>query len=356
MNEESWNIGATTTSSSSRPDTIVLRIFSPSPPLSGNACGRLSVAAFLFDTSDRRTERRGTREHGRAMEEAASAVASAGIMLVMNGSGNGFVPCGTDLCTGTVYADLCMTRPADFSRALARDNPELFYGFWGRYHNMVAEARLKPPHSGLDALLRWRRRLNAQKLVKTIEGELPSFFAYSQAVDGVLASAVPDGCEVHGSALYWQCADACTDKVWRLPDGHRFEIHPASLTCKARPAAEVPPPPQLLAHYNNECDSTETGANPPIDAATSHSQCPQCKGQAVPNLIELGVETCVDSAFSALNYVTWRLAVEEVCVRVWGGGDGRWGCGTRGGWGVWFAKTNPRCVFQRAACQRGSRG
>eukprot|EP00754_Rhynchopus_humris_P006749 Rhum_TRINITY_DN13203_c0_g1::Rhum_TRINITY_DN13203_c0_g1_i1::g.57987::m.57987 len=246
------------------------------------------------------------------MEEAASAVASAGIMLVMNGSGNGFVPCGADLCKGTVYADLCMTRPADFSRALAQENPELFYGFWGRYHNMVAEARLKPPHSGLDTLLRWRSRLNAQKLVETIEGELPSFFAYSQAADGVLSSAVPDGCEVHGSALYWQCADACTDKVWRLPDGHRFEIHPASLTCKARPAPDVPPPPQLLTHYNNECDSTETGANPPIDAATSHPQCPQCKGQAVPNLIELGVETCVDSAFSALNYVTWRLAVEEL--------------------------------------------
>ena len=34
----------------------------------------------------------------------------------------------------------------------------------------------------------------------------------------------------------------------------------------------------------------------------------------MPNVIDIGLEACNDQAFSAMDFVTWRMALEEVCV------------------------------------------
>ena len=250
------------------------------------------------------------------IEDAARALRNADVVAVFCGSGSGLLPCGEALCQDNMYADLCMSRPCDFGKNVALENPALFYGFWGRLYNMSIDAEGGALVKFLENL---RDRVNATQIVKSIDGELPSFFLYSQAYDAVVSEALGGdaGCYVHGSIRFWQCSEQCTSRVWRLPEDHRFTIHSASLTCKPQEVATPARPPQLLDHYNNQTDSSEPSDHPPFNPATGYPQCPLCQKPAVPNVMDMGLNVCADQAFSAMNYVAWRMAVEEV----WGNGE-----------------------------------
>ncbi|KAJ9448089.1 hypothetical protein DIPPA_00333 [Diplonema papillatum] len=244
---------------------------------------------------------------GANLQTVAEAVKEAAAILVFNGPGNSVdsgVPCGEALCKGTMYEDLCMSKPTDFSVDTAISTPELFYGFWGRYYNMAMDAT---PHKGIAVLRSWVERM---KRLEPIDGQ--RFFLYSQAIDGIVAKEFTRDaiCEAHGSIRHWQCSAKCTDRVWQLPASFRFKIHPATLTCKAAPADAQAPGVQARKHYASPEHTIAPRSC--LSPSTGYPQCPFCEKPAIPNTIELGVDVCVDTAFTALNYITWQMAIEEL--------------------------------------------
>ena len=257
-----------------------------------------------------------------SIASAATIVREADVILLVNGSGNSVecgVPCGVDTCTGTMYEELCMYRGSDFTPSLAIENPELFYGYWGRIYNLAAEAT---PHNGIEILKKWQHRVNSKEVLSSIEGRLPSFYLYSQAIDGVVSSVFEDHSEAHGNISHWQCikGNKCSGgvSIWTLPKGFKFTINPVSLTYKGDPTAVSTSSKVLVFEtYHSEIKYGKSEASSSIEIEKSvfnekgFPQCPHCGSRAIPNIIDLGVETCIDSSFRAMGYMTWRMSLED---------------------------------------------
>eukprot|EP01063_Lacrimia_lanifica_P023149 TRINITY_DN30647_c0_g1_i1.p1 TRINITY_DN30647_c0_g1~~TRINITY_DN30647_c0_g1_i1.p1 ORF type:complete len:347 (+),score=116.05 TRINITY_DN30647_c0_g1_i1:58-1098(+) len=253
-----------------------------------------------------------------AVERVARAVHGADVLLFINGSGNAAdagVPCGAGLCSGTMFEEICMTRPSDFYVDMAVESPEVFYGFWGRLHNLAQKAA---PHEGMQRVVgNMRARVNAKKVLEDPDGaQMSNFFLYSQGIDGVMDRMVTDPaekCSVHGSIGFWQCQQQCSEQVFRLPEGHTFSIHPATFSCKPEAFSTPADLPQgrLVSHHHDAPETAADAPHPTVDPQ-GYPQCPLCKARAIPNVIELGVETCNAAAFRAESFMTWRMAVEDL--------------------------------------------
>ena len=200
---------------------------------------------------------------------AAVAIHDASFLLVTAGAGftaDSGMPWGGRLSApalrerGVGYDDLCRER-------LRREDPALFFGFWGHYLNA---SRRTQPNEGYAIIQRWCARAAANSgaaRAATIasvaeEGAVwlgetnwpPSHYIYTSNHDGHFMRAGFDTSllhELHGSTERWlqlpgvacQCAvadgEAPASAMWRVPAGFVFSVDDESMRAVPGAAAEL---------------------------------------------------------------------------------------------------------------------
>lgn len=190
--------------------------------------------------------------------KAAEAISHAHVLLLLTGAGfsaDSGLAVYADVAKvdayaerGLEYHDICHPR-------WLKEEPELFWGFWGQCYN---DYRDTAPHAGYEILSRWARsRFKRTKTATDIKGRLlkgrqydkvhsnlrPQYQAPYQVQDVagaffVFTSNVDahhfdwfDACEIHechGNTELYQCGSGnrtCPSGVWRAPLDFRFKVN-----------------------------------------------------------------------------------------------------------------------------------
>ena len=256
---------------------------------------------------------------------AAEHMSRAGFLLVTAGAGfsadsglpvyNAIAAVPAYERLGLKYHDLCQP-------ALLQRDPGLFYGFWGACYEQY---RRTPAHEGYAILAKWRaQRFGAPsrfaaRLRAALQGQgcaawdaLTPFYVFTSNVDGHFRRffAPEEVHELHGSALYWQCARPCVAEVWGLPEHYHFAVDGG--TMRARPDEAVSGGAQEVraaARYDG-AGGARALPGPPI--VRGLPVCVACGGPARPNVLMFGDLSVVDGAFAPDRYVDWECAVDDV--------------------------------------------
>ncbi|CCI48545.1 unnamed protein product [Albugo candida] len=196
---------------------------------------------------------------------------------------------------GVDYQDLC-------DPYWLREDPELFYGFWGHSVNLYRQAE---PHDGYHILKKWSERLRAKKSlsVKTdqtgaIEGQTMKkssseaiickpFFIYTSNVDAHFHRMFDetDIYEIHGNVETWQCSgnarssrNVCP-QLHALPKSIQFDINRET----------------MLADITDITDRLQCG----------------CQQRLRPNVLMFHDHQWIPNHLAEKNYIQWEAAVEE---------------------------------------------
>lgn len=160
-----------------------------------------------------REHARPTGEFSGAMEEAASWVSTADVLLVFTGSnfgpdsnlssldenGNGSWE-GLAEHGGMTYEKI--SKPQWF-----QDDPGLAWSFWDFYHKSYSSTA---PHAGYGIVQRWARSAPFGSYVFT--SNIDSTWLTAGCAEDRLV-------EIHGSLRYLQCAKPCSKRCWASPSG-----------------------------------------------------------------------------------------------------------------------------------------
>lgn len=183
------------------------------------------------------------------MDRAIEALAAAETLFVHCGAGmssDAGIPTYASL--GDQYEILCSMR--------LLEDPERFFGFWGRTLNAARDAE---PHEGHRALVSWIKAKKASVCTTN--------------VDGLLSKAGIEAAEVHGSIEWWTCAQGCGVPT-KAPEWLRFDVDD-----------------DLMRVYEEENEYAPSGytASPgSISFACSHPRCTQCHAYARPCVAMFG--------------------------------------------------------------------
>ncbi|KAJ1458471.1 hypothetical protein M885DRAFT_512932 [Pelagophyceae sp. CCMP2097] len=192
---------------------------------------------------------------------AAAAISAADVLLVCTGAGfsaDSGLAVYRDIAKVEAYAarklayhDICVPR-------WLGDEPDLFWGFWGRCFNDYRETA---PHAGYDVIRKWRddrfsetdvaRRIRQALLAERADDvdESPrhervvepyhvleddaagAFFVFTSNVDAHSFDvfAAHEVRECHGNTELYQCAEPCSRRLWRAPLGFKFEVDPTTI-------------------------------------------------------------------------------------------------------------------------------
>ena len=200
------------------------------------------------------------------IEQAARQIADADFLLIATGAGfsaDSGLPTYTDVARNPIYESLGIEY-GDLCRIQClKENPRLFYGFWGTCFNLYQ--RQVQPHPGYSILSRWCRekQSNLNKKFRTTndgddnKNKLSAYYLYTSNVDGHfrLAGFPEENLhEVHGAIDRWlvvlqakdqtqdgKTTQLTTSKVeWiSVPDSYSFPVDPSTL--------EGPPPKSILS-------------------------------------------------------------------------------------------------------------
>lgn len=193
--------------------------------------------------------------------EAAQIIAGADIFLLCTGAG---FSADSGLA---VYADVAKV-PAYSKRGLTyrdicapcwlRDDPGLFWGFWGQCYN---DYRQTAPHEGYAIIDRWAGRFrssskanemkvlmnagNHQDVIAgsddpySVSDQPGAFFAFTSNVDAHHFDWFR-ACEIrecHGNTELYQCAkrsqQSCAHAVWRAPLDFNFDVDTETMLAPA---------------------------------------------------------------------------------------------------------------------------
>jgi len=199
-----------------------------------------------------------------ACEEAARRIAEADVLLLCTGAGfsaDSGLAVYADVAEveayrvrGLEYHDLCTPK-------WLRDEPELFWGFWGQCFN---DYRGTAPHEGYSIVARWAdRRFRRSGVAEAVNFRLAEFAALSRASAGSGAGqpyVVKDhagaffaftsnvdahhfdwfrACEIrecHGNTELYQCGahrDSPCQAVWRAPLDYHFCVDTETMLAAA---------------------------------------------------------------------------------------------------------------------------
>jgi len=192
----------------------------------------------------------------KALQEAAKTIFEADFLLLATGAGfskDSGLAVYKDIADveawrkrGLKYHNLCQPCWLD-------DDPELFYGFWGKCFN---DYRTTKPHEGYGIIKKWKEELfNNSEIPKEFRSEwtgtshmhrdtcdsskIPgAFFIYTSNVDhhSVIAGFLDTELnEIHGSTEIWQCSHPCINTTWVPPQDFEFDINLETMTAKSQP-------------------------------------------------------------------------------------------------------------------------
>eukprot|EP00727_Mastigamoeba_balamuthi_P003705 m51a1_g13331 hypothetical protein (254) ;mRNA; r:1402-2163 len=237
-------------------------------------------------------------------QAVADLVRKSDVLLVATGAGDG-ASSGLKVYkevsetaayreAGLTYEDICTTH-------WLRDDPELFYGFWGSCLNAYRDTR---PHDGNAILRRWRDERFGEDAAFASSwachaGERSEVggarFLYltsnvdRHAIASGLARSARELCEIHGHVEAWQCSQpsACSggpSATWAVPRGFRFEVDEATMRARAGPPRH--------AAQGTPSETAGWDENWP--------RCPHCSGLARPAVLMFGDREWIDPTGESL--------------------------------------------------------
>ena len=229
---------------------------------------------------------------------AAAAIVECDALLLATGAGwsaDSDLPVYDDIAELPAYRSQQMTYAQLASPACLKNDPELFYGFWG---SCLSAHRDATPHDGHRLVARWRGELCRAHELSCTSPPCSPFFAITSNVDGHLPRTFEHAYQIHGSTEWWQCASercaqalrrevrlaargsgagylsgaapgdcalpvpdaALADGRWRAPSGYRVEVDATT----ARAASGHPAAAGVV------------GSKQPRDAAAFRANWPAC--------------------------------------------------------------------------------
>ena len=256
---------------------------------------------------------------------AAKYIRDADIFLLSIGAGfsaDSGLAVYKDIADIPVYNQLDMTYSDLCDPCWLQDDPEVFYGFWGKCFN---DYRNTTPHFGYNIIKKWRDKFFSYDETKPDTsfqyqfhqafkkgwkdmvngryfGDTPSkyeevstgpFFIYSSNVDNhpITAGFRPEELvEIHGSIEVWQCSDNCSkdksvlfDKVghgnmWKAPTDFQFNVDEDTMRV---------------------IDDDMEGE------WRQHPRCMHCDALARPNILMFGDWKWEDDGISDCRYSVW---------------------------------------------------
>jgi NAD-dependent SIR2 family protein deacetylase len=265
------------------------------------------------------------------------------------------LPVYSDIANVKAYYDLGLTYRTICTPNWILDDPELFYGFWGKCFN---DYRKTIPHEGYTIVKSWRDRyfsdnsiyakrleeiqketirnagcfhplysriayeeklqMQMQNIGRTQsqfqkyqshKDDLPlasPFFVYTSNVDAhsVRAGFSPNEVyEIHGTTEMWQCASVCQDDVWLAPPHFLFnniDPHTMRLIPTQQPETEME---REVSGPFSETNGFITGSFP---------RCRNCGGPARPAILMFGDSKFNADRAAAAQYKVWSEAVSSI--------------------------------------------
>eukprot|EP00762_Andalucia_godoyi_P002449 ANDGO_02655.mRNA.1 hypothetical protein SDRG_01321 len=245
--------------------------------------------------------------------KAVSAIRKASFVLIAAGAGFSadsglptYQRSGYDRHNLT-YAEVC--RPI-----WVHEDPALFYDFWESCTLQYSNTESHEGYAIVKKLLEQKRKecrkpgieidkkIASQPLFKTYRpDEIPSCtYIYTSNVDGHfrrIAQYGVDMAEIHGSVCEWQCAEPCSEQMWKLEDE---QIQQSLFSDYMSPT-----PPFSL------CGPSSSTA--PSQRSFDRRRCPRCKVQPIrPHVMMFGDDRCIITSDMHARYQTWECAMENV--------------------------------------------
>jgi NAD-dependent SIR2 family protein deacetylase len=255
-----------------------------------------------------------------SVQRAAAAIAQADVLLLLTGAGwsaDSGLSVYKDVADVQAYRERDLTYSKICEPHWLEDDPELFFGFWGRCFNDYRETR---EHEGYHIVKCWRdalfdRTKTSRTLAARHGGAAQAFYSFTSNVDAhhlrVFGEAEVREC--HGNSETWQCSDrAChtfaesadAPSRWAAPSEFRFavdgETHNAPDGAPSQPAAAPAGKPQHGFVGN-------------------HPKCPRCAKCMRPSILMFADSDWCDDQAQRDRWDAWQSAVEEQAVAQKGG-------------------------------------
>jgi len=299
---------------------------------------------------------------GLACKEAAAAIRDAEVLLLCTGAGfsaDSGLAVYADVAKVAAYAsrgleyyDLCQPH-------WLKEEPELFWGFWGQCFN---DYRATAPHDGYRMIDEWANRLFRNSDVATrirarlvsrgmrsdtdtagvtpyiVQDRAGAFFAFTSNVDAHHFDWFR-ACEIrecHGNTEQYQCANLCTPAVWRAPASLTFQVDKTTMLAptKVDPAGleapvgslpdgdEVPDAkddvPRIGEVQGSRRNTTLRYMPAPHRSDDSragfesnHPLCRACGGPARPAILMFADDSWADLDGQESRWQAWREAVRD---------------------------------------------
>ena len=257
-----------------------------------------------------------------SVHRAAAAIAQADVLLLLTGAGwskDSGLAVYRDVADvkayrdhGLTYADICEPRWLE-------ENPELFYGFWGRCFNDYRETK---EHEGYSIVKRWRDTLFAcndasERLAARHKGGARAFFSFTSNVDAHHLRVFDGETEVrecHGNCETFQCSNSLgcnayddasamsttppsdTPRRWLAPSGFRFAVD-------AKTQLAPSGVPRQPADSPQEAAAAGFASNQPV--------CPRCGSGLRPSILMFKDTKWLDNPDQEERWNAWQHAVEE---------------------------------------------
>lgn len=177
------------------------------------------------------------------LQQAAKSIKEADFLLIATGAGfsaDSGLPTYADVAKnpiyerlGIEYGDLCRLQ-------CLRENPKLFYGFWGTCFNLYQRQPQFTPHEGYQILKKWCDEKQIKNMLHERSKELNVawYYLYTSNVDGHFRLAgFPERNlhEVHGAIDTWIPTESDHDKKqaplegYSVPESYSFPVDPNTL-------------------------------------------------------------------------------------------------------------------------------
>lgn len=244
-----------------------------------------------------------------SVQRAAGAIAQADVLLLLTGAGwsaDSGLSVYKDVADVKAYRDRNLTYSSICEPHWLEDDPELFYGFWGKCFN---DYRDTTEHEGYHIVKRWRdsmfdRTATANALAARHGGAAQAFWSFTSNVDAhhLRVFGEDEVRECHGNSETWQCSDRGCHALsepsrWAAPAGFRFAVD--SETQNALSLAPASPQAEARA----EIQSHGFDGN--------HPHCPRCAKPLRPSILMFSDADWCDNLAQKDRWVAWQQAVEE---------------------------------------------
>jgi len=285
-----------------------------------------------------------------ACAKAADAISKADILVLCTGAGfsaDSGLAVYADVAQVRAYKDRGLQYHDICQPSYLRDEPDLFWGFWGQCYNDYRETA---PHAGYEIIDRWvEERFRHSDLARSLRERMPemadrptiepyqvterpgAFYVFTSNVDAhhfdwFRAAEIR---ECHGNTEIYQCSKTCAG-VWRAPAGFKFRVDQGTMLAGSGVALSPEAGVQAVVTEKKDiaekpCIGQVSGGGrphtlrympaPSCDAsagfATNQPTCIHCGGPGRPAILMFGDSRWQDVDSQEARWVAWQRAVEE---------------------------------------------